>query len=192
MTTSPTPERVKVLKSYFGGMLGDHLACDAQQAKEVNPDSPVQPIYIGKLVEPYYRDLLAILDAYPALVEENERFKKACLSYFRGEDGLGTCGTKCQWHPKDGTLCPMSREGLLSDLKTAKSELATAQAVNAKNGAVIVEQMAELERVRPLVEAAEKADLFHYENGDVDFEGDHQRSILRAALALRQAEGEKP
>jgi hypothetical protein len=41
-------------------------------------------------------------------------------------------------------------------LDKAEAELAAAQMTNAKNGAVIIEQMVELERARPLLEAARK------------------------------------
>jgi hypothetical protein len=62
-----------------------------------------------------------------ALKAEVERFKAECLSHFRGKDGLGTCGDKCQWYPGDRSQCPMSRGGLLSDLEKAEAELEKAR-----------------------------------------------------------------
>jgi uncharacterized membrane-anchored protein YhcB (DUF1043 family) len=55
---------------------------------------------------------------------EVERFNKECLSHFRGKDGLGTCGSGCQWYPGDGNVCPMSRGGLMADLEKAEAKLA--------------------------------------------------------------------
>ena len=69
---------------------------------------------------------------------ELERFKAECLSHFRGRDGLGTCGDKCQWYPGDGQTCPMSRDGLMRDLEKAEAELTSLRS--------------EAERARPLLD----------------------------------------
>jgi len=38
------------------------------------------------------------------MVKDN---KQECNAYFKGEDGLGTCDTECQWYNKD---CPVSKK----------------------------------------------------------------------------------
>lgn len=76
MTAPITNERIKILKAFFGQKLMDRLAMDAQQAKEADPNSLVQPIYVGKLIESLYRDILSILSDYPALRGENERLRE--------------------------------------------------------------------------------------------------------------------
>ena len=72
---APNDERIKALKAFFGQQLGDSLAMDAQQAKEADPNSLVQPIYVGKLIEPYYRDLLSVLSSHASMREELEKVK---------------------------------------------------------------------------------------------------------------------
>ena len=93
--TAPNDERIKALKAFFGQQLGDSLAMDAQQAKEADPTSLVQPIYVGKLIEPYYRDLLSVLSSHASMREELEkvkgerdRFKVRVKQLERGYDEL--------------------------------------------------------------------------------------------------------
>ena len=48
---------------------------------------------------------------------------------------------------------PSDLLAILDDYSSMRAELASAQMTNAKNGAVIIEQMAQLEKQRPLIEA---------------------------------------
>lgn len=60
---------------FFEEQLKDHLEQDREQAAQDDPDGMVHPIYMGKMVEPYYRSAIAALRAYPALAEEREQLR---------------------------------------------------------------------------------------------------------------------
>jgi hypothetical protein len=43
-----------------------------------------------------------------------------CMAYFRGEDGLGACDTRCQWYHREG--CPTAKGSLKWDGKEHYTE----------------------------------------------------------------------
>jgi hypothetical protein len=94
-------------------------------------------------------DILEALDELPALRKEVGRLR-AQVEYYNPE---------LEYEVKVEQYTKLEAEyyTLKARAETAEADLLAAQAVNAKNGAVIVEQMVELERARPLLEVAKKA-----------------------------------
>ena len=135
------------------------------------------------------RQMLAILDDYSALKEENERLTKLLSEYQKS--GLREGGLFLHAGQIAADLAT-DRCRLIADNNCLKAELAVAQMTNAKNGAVIIEQMVALEHQRPLVEAAMGATISKYQDVTggssvlIPFFSDGDDDILRAALALRE------
>jgi len=112
-------------------------------------------------------DLLAALDELERL---RERLKNT-ETWWRNAQNYA----EKMRHSRDSLRGPLTQMKARAEKSEAK--LLTAQAVNAKNGAVIVEQMAELERVRPLVEAAM----------EWDGSSENEDGVLGAALAYKES-----
>jgi len=119
-----------------------------------------------------YPDLLAVVDEHAALEAENERLRKLF------DEAVGREATFAEGYVKEKARA-----------EKAEAELAAAQMTNAKNGAVIIEQMVALEHQRPLIEAVMAEDtepsfievqLRAYMNTA------KLERLLRAALALRE------
>ena len=115
-----------------------------------------------------YPDLLAVVDEHAALEAENERLRKLF------DEAVGREATFAEGYVKEKARA-----------EKAEAELAAAQMTNAKNGAVIIEQMVALEHQRPLIEAVMGAKLFPAPTDGRTCVDSHDK-IIRAALALRQ------
>jgi len=147
-------------------------------------------IYLSKQSK---TDLLAILDDYSALKEENERLTKLLSEYQKS--GLREGGLFLHAGQIAADLAT-DRCRLIADNNCLKAELAVAQMTNAKNGAVIIEQMVQLARQAPLIEAAQSVmvNLCDLMNPGLDRprpELETMHNKLAAALALREKKGEK-
>jgi len=136
-------------------------------------------------------DFMDLCDDYSSLREENER-----LTYLHNLDHSLADRWLARAEKAKAELD--MKKAIIKDIQSAlgcgdewpftaatrlKAELLSAQMTNAKNGAVIIEQMAELEKQRPLVEAANGA--IYEEDGIFRCGMETGQAILRAALALR-------
>lgn len=57
-----TPRQLIGAKAFFEDQLKDRLEFDKAVAAQHDAASMIHPIYLGKMVEPYYRTILALLD----------------------------------------------------------------------------------------------------------------------------------
>jgi len=169
MTTPNGKHEFEAAKRFFEERLKDYLEQDKSLAAQDDPVGMVHPIYVGKLVKPYYRAAIAALQDYEKVKAERERWKKmheilssAHLQDMdraeKAEAELAT--TNKAWDIKQKQLEEARAE--LEKVKAERDKLSEAHCAlylqNAKNGAVIIEQMVELEKARPLIEAARGVD----------------------------------
>ena len=122
-------------------------------------------------------DLLAVLDDYSALREENERLREEAVD----------CRGHLEAEKEFSSLLSSEHTEALSRAEKAEAELAAAQMTNAKTGAVIIEQMVALEHQRPLIEAVMGAKMPLKFGGE--FWSDDEIIILREARKLREEKG---
>jgi hypothetical protein len=78
--TAPTAERIKAAKVFFEEQLKDRIAYDKKVAALDDPFGLVHPLYIGKRDEPYYRIILALLDAALANRKKDEPISEEAAS----------------------------------------------------------------------------------------------------------------
>jgi multidrug efflux pump subunit AcrA (membrane-fusion protein) len=143
-------------------------------------------------IGPYDSAALSVLSA---LAEENERLRKV-------EEQYELC--QCCFHENAALKAEVERLTELAatieleeyaakerlKVVSARAEKAEAE-LELGNKAWDIKQKqlekaeAELDAARPLLEAVEKAELFHYQDGTVGFEGDERPNIISAALAYR-------
>jgi len=138
-----------------------------------------------------YPDLLAILDDYSALraeiehrCDQRDAAIESCSLASAENERLRAEGQRCEENYAEALHLASTYQGAA---EKAEAELAAAQMTNAKNGAVIVEMMAQLERQRPLIEAVmavpdDYVSLCPY----IAERGDYWHDVHRAALKLRE------
>jgi len=146
-------------------------------------------------------DIINIVERYSSLRAEMENLEGQLIDYAwlngelleskkKAEAENDKLITELSHHQHDLFYERQARE-------KAEAELAAAQMTNAKNGAVIVEQMAQLAKQAPLVEASRAVLADHDERFALYRARESQEnrlkvmSVLRAALAYREKKGEK-
>ena len=159
-------------------------------------------IHRGRMQYADTHDILLIINNYSALKAENDELHGECGIWEDSFEGVTVTLSKAEAENKELMMRIKQLElgydalkGLTGKWKAraekAEVELLAAQMTNAKNGAVIVEMMAELAKQAPLIEAVMGAGIMTTKDGaGISFNfftnEDDKRSILRAVLALRE------
>jgi len=77
MTTPNGKHEFEAAKRFFEERLKDYLEQDKSLAAQDDPVGMVHPIYVGKLVKPYYRAAIAALQDYEKVKAEGKSLEEA-------------------------------------------------------------------------------------------------------------------